>query len=277
MSKVIRTGRVFGTGVVTLGRHEDDLFFDPGADRGKAPSLDVAALIAARVAALKGALDQDWERRLRQEHDTMRAAAERQRAEADERHRQEVERVHQERYDVGHVDGVAAKESEAREAVERLAVLHDAIRSEREQVLLEAETLVVDLAAAMARRVTRTMAQLDPRVVARTVRAALEHLAAGSNLVVKVHQDDLQIARRFCAAWVEKMDTDAVLKVQVSDHVSRGGCMIEGGQESVDARLEPQLDVLQRALREQVEQAYEAAPAAAAPAADAPAADGGAP
>lgn len=278
MSKVIRTGQVSGRAVVTLGRHEDDLFFDPAAARGRAPTIDLEDLIAARVTALRSALDREWERRARQEQEAMKAAAEGQLAEAEARRRQEVEGVHRQRYEEGHADGVAAKENEAREAVERLAVLHDSICAERAQILLEAESLVVDLAAAVARRVTRVQAETDTRVVARTVRAALERLSEHSPLVVKVHRDDLQIARKFAAAWVERMDADAVLKIQVSDHVGRGGCMIEGGEENVDARLEPQLDVLQRALRDQVEAAYErAAPVAAPGPAGGPAPDGASP
>ena len=166
--------------------------------------------------------------------------------------------VHQERYDEGHTDGATAKEDEAREAVERMAILHEALRHDRDQVLFEAETVVVDLALALARRVTRAQSDADPKIVARTVRAALQHLSERSNLVIKVHHEDLQIAKRFAKAWVERVDQDAVLKVRASDHVDRGGCMVEGGEENVDARLVSQLDVMQQALRDQVERAYAA-------------------
>ncbi|HCV25782.1 MAG TPA: hypothetical protein DGN59_20185, partial [Candidatus Latescibacteria bacterium] len=64
--------------------------------------------------------------------------------------------------------------------------------------------------------------------------------------------DDLGIARRFAAAWVDRVDKDAILRVQVSSHVDRGGCMIEGPEENVDARLSPQLETLYEALRQQV-------------------------
>jgi flagellar assembly protein FliH len=256
MSRVIRTG-VAGSGVVTLGRAEDDLYYDATADRGKAPTIDLDKLLQRRLSAMTQGVEQEWEAKVRQEHETTRAAGERQLTEAREAHEAELARVHQERYDEGHADGVESKESEARDAVERMAVLHRALRHDRDQVLLEAETLVVDLAVAVARRVLRVQAELDPRTVARTVRGALQHLSERSNLVIKVHQDDLQVARRFAAAWVERVEEDAVMKIQVSDHVERGGCMIEGGEENVDARLESQLDVLQQSLRQQVEETYE--------------------
>ena len=259
MSKVIRTGRVSGSGVVTLGRHEEGLYLDPTLSRGKAPTIDLASLMAARLQTLTAGLDKEWEGRLREEHTTTRTAGERQLAEAEQRHEQETARVHQERYDEGHGDGVSAKEDEAREAVDRMAVLHEALRHDRDQVLLEAETVVVDLALALARRITQTQSEADPKIVAHTIRAALQHLSERSNLVIKVHQDDLQIARRFSKAWVERVDQDAVLKIRVSDHVDRGGCMVEGGEENVDARLVSQLDAMQQALRAKVEESYSSA------------------
>lgn len=267
MSKIIRTGRVSGSGVVTLGRHEEGLYLDPAVPRDKAPEIDLEQIMAKRLQNLTDGLDKAWEGRMRQEHDTTRTAGERQLAEAVERHEAELASVHQGRYDEGYGDGVSAKEDEARDAVARVEVLHKAMRHDRDQVLFEAEILVVDLALAVARRITRVQAETDNMTVARTVRAALKHLSERSNLVIRVHPDDLQIARRFSSAWVERVDIDAVLRVQASDHVDRGGCMVEGGEENVDARLASQLDVLQKALRDQVEETHESD---AAEATDAP-------
>lgn len=182
----------------------------------------------------------------------MRAAAQRQLEEAGERHRAELEQVRQERYDEGHQAGVAAKEDEAREAVARLDTLHESLKAMRRHVLMEAEALVVDLAVAVARRVTGIQVEMDPKVLLKVIRTALEHISDRSSLVIKVHPDDLSIARRFARRWVEKIDAEAVLRVVVGDTVERGGCMIEGQTENADARIEKQLDVLHTALREAV-------------------------
>lgn len=276
MSKVIRTGRVSGSGVVTLGLHEEGLYLDPAISRGKAPAIDLEQIMSRRLQTLTQGLDKSWEQRLRQEHETTRAAGDKQLSEAVAQHQEELANVHQARYDEGYGDGVASKEDEAREAVQRLAVLHSAMREDRDQVLFEAETLVVDLAVALARRVTRVQAEVDTKTIARTVRAALQHLSERSDLVIRVHPEDLQIARRFSSAWVERIDADAVLRVRASDHVDRGGCMVEGGEENVDARLESQLDVLQRALRDQVEETHESGlPDEEPPVDQAPAPDSG--
>ena len=163
-----------------------------------------------------------------------------------------MSRIHQQRYEEGHQDGVKSKEDEAREAVARLDALHESLVQLRRQVMIESEALVVDLSASMAHKVTGVQAELEPTIVARVIRSALEHLSARSDLVIKVHEDDLQVARKFSAKWVEKVSTGAIFKVEISDHVERGGCMIEGVEESVDARLEEQFDVMRQALRVKV-------------------------
>jgi flagellar biosynthesis/type III secretory pathway protein FliH len=130
-----------------------------------------------------------------------------------------------------------------------MGVLHDNLIAERTQVLKEAEETVIDLASALAKRIVGFQAEASPKVLVQVVRAALRHLSDRSNLEIKVHPDDLQIARRFAAHWVETVDQDSVLKVRASDHVGRGGCMIEGREENVDARLEEQANVLHDGLR----------------------------
>ena len=251
MAKVIRTAQVGGS-VVTLGMDEGSLYMieEEEAEEGR---LDLAGLIGARIEQVREELTEEWEGKLRQEHATMRAAADRQLDEAEGRRRTEVEQVSRERYEEGFAAGVASKEDEAKEAVTRLDVLHESLKAERSQVLVEAETTVVDLAVAMARRIIGAEVEIDPKILIRVVRSAMQHLAPKSNLVIKVNEADLQIARKFAQHWVTKVDEDAVLKVSTSAHVERGGCMIEGTEENVDARVGEQLQALHDALRDVIE------------------------
>ena len=243
----MRSVRVDGP-VVTLGEAERRIHSAQGEEEAPG-ALNLGNMVEARVEAVRRQLNEQWEARLNQERERQAAGAARQLEEAETRWQAELERVKQERYDEGHQAGLAAREAEAREAVERFGVVHDSLARERGQVLREAEVTVVDLAVALARRVVGIQAEMDHKVLVRIVRSALEHLSDHSFLQIKVHPDDLQIARRFAAAWVEKVSQSSVLRVEASDHVSRGGCMIEGQEENVDARLVEQFQVLQDALR----------------------------
>ena len=103
MSKVIRAVRITGQ-VVTLGQAERDLYQDAGQEEGV---LDLASLLQARVEAVQRQLNEEWEARLRQEHETLQAAAAKQLEEAEARWQAELEQVHQQRFEEGHQTGVA--------------------------------------------------------------------------------------------------------------------------------------------------------------------------
>lgn len=246
MSKIIRTVRISGQ-VVTLGEAERDLYLKE--EQGpEAETIDLTGLVEARVTAMRRQLEEEWQGRLQEEKQELQGNADQRLQEAQERWDAEREQLHQQRYEEGYQAGLDAREAEAQEAVERLDILHRAFEGERAQLLREAEGLVVDLAVALARRVTGIQVEIDHKVLLRVIRSALEHLSEHSNLEIKVHPEDLQVARRFASRWVEKVAREAIIKVTPSDHVTRGGCMIEGLEENVDARLEGQLESLHQAL-----------------------------
>lgn len=252
MSKVIRTVRITGP-VVTLGQLERELYLNQLDEADSGSAVDLAGLLSNRVENLGQELEARWEARLQQEREQWRQEAQAQLEEAEAQWRQQLEQTHQQRYEEGFQAGVAVKEAEAREAVERMSQLHDAIEAQRAQVLREADQLVVDLAVALARRVTGVQAALDPKILIRSMRTALESLGAQSELLFKVHPEELNIAKRFAQRWTEKVGRDTAIRVRPGEEVDRGGCMLEGAETNLDARLETQLETLRQTLREALE------------------------
>ena len=246
MSKIIRTVRVTGP-VVTLGQAERELYLS--TEPSGPSAIDLPGLVQARVQALRQQLETESAARLAQERAQLQADAEQRLRQAAARAEADRQQVHQQRYEEGYQAGIEAKEAEAREAVERFAALHRSLEEDRAQVLRGAETLVVDLAVATARRITGVQVEAESRVLVRGIRAALEALAQESRLEIKVHPEDVQLARRFAARWVDKVAQATALRVVASDAVGRGGCMVEGDEGNVDARLETQLEALHQALR----------------------------
>ena len=246
MSKIIRTVRLGGD-VVTLGAAERELLEQ--TEEQTLDSVGLATLIDDQVAQVRKELEAEWEGKMRREMEYLQSEADKRMAEAETRFAEERAQLHEERFQEGYQTGLDEREAEATEAVRRMEVLHGNLVAERTQILIEAEETVIDLAAALARRIVGFQAEASPKVLVQVVRSALSHLSDSSNLEIRVHPDDLQIARRFAAHWMQKVDQDAVLKVRPSDHVARGGCMIEGREENVDARLEEQAQVLHDGLR----------------------------
>ena len=246
MSKIIRTVRLGGP-VVTLGAAERELYEE--GEEQSLESIGLESLLEEQVQGVRSALEAEWEDRLRQEMQYLQSEADKRLEEAETRSAEERAAVHQERYEEGYQAGLDEREKEATESVSRIEKLHQNLVAERAQVLKEAEEMVIDLAAALVRRIVGFQVEMNPKALVQIVRNALGHLSDYSNLEIKVHPDDLKIVRRFAARWVDKVDQDAVLKVRASEIVARGGCMIEGLEENVDARLEEQIKVLHDGLR----------------------------
>jgi flagellar assembly protein FliH len=236
-----------GGEVVTLGAAERDLHEE--LEEQSLESIGLEKIIKEQLAVLHKGIDGEWENKLRQEMEYLQSQADKRLQEVETRGDEERNQIHQQRYDEGYQVGLDEREAESVDAVSRMGVLHDNLIAERTQVLKEAEETVIDLASALAKRIVGFQAEASPKVLVQVVRAALRHLSDRSNLEIMVHPDDLQIARRFAAHWVETVEQDSVLKVRASDHVGRGGCMIEGREENVDARLEEQANVLHDGLR----------------------------
>jgi flagellar assembly protein FliH len=252
MSKVIRTVRIAGP-VVTLGQLERELYLNELDEAEGSAEVDLAGLLSSRVDHLGQELEARWQARLEEERRELQQQAQDRLAETEARWRQQLEETSQQRYQEGFQAGVADREAEAREAVERMAQVHGAIEAQRAQILREAEALVVDLALALARRVTGAQAAADPKILLRAARGALEELAAQSELVLKVHPEELNIARKFAQRWVERAGGEAALRVRPGEEVDRGGCMLEGEEANLDARLETQLEALRLALLDALE------------------------
>ena len=146
----------------------------------------------------------------------------------------------------------SSNEAEVKEAISRIEVLHQSLEANRAQIMVEAEVDVVDLVVSITRKILGLQAVSNPKALLQVVRNALSHMSEKSNLEIRVHPDDLAVVQRYANHWVAKVDEEAVLKVRESIPIDRGGCLIEGGEENIDARLEEQLEAMHQVLRSAV-------------------------
>jgi flagellar biosynthesis/type III secretory pathway protein FliH len=251
VAKLIRTAEVKGP-AVTIGQLERDAYVGSlgGSSDGGVDSLDIEILLIEEGRKTKEIADDIWQEKLDREIKAVRTGLEDRHSEIEEKWRQEKEEIYAQRYDEGLNEGLAQRESEAKSAIDRFGDLRESLLVERRELLINSEATVIDLTMAIVRRIIGIESVENKKVLVNTVRAALSELSQYGNIEIRVHPEDLSIATRFSQHWVEKVDKDSVLNVRSSDHVDRGGCIIEGPVENIDARLEKQLDILHEALRE---------------------------
>jgi len=133
----------------------------------------------------------------------------------------------------------AADQERKRQAVETL----DAFRQERDRFLHAVEREVVELALAVAARILRREAQMDPLLLTGAVRVALGQLAATTQARLRVPAADLEL-------WAESIALlpNLALKptVVAGDGMRLGDCVIETELGSVDLGIRAQLGEIER-------------------------------
>lgn len=117
----------------------------------------------------------------------------------------------------------------------------------RDAALSGAERDVLRLAVKLAEKIIGREVERDDAALADIVSAALRHARQQESLTVRVNPADLPRVQ----AHRERLDPSGrarFIDLVADPRVGHGGCVIEGESGTVDARLDTQLRVLERAL-----------------------------
>jgi flagellar assembly protein FliH len=126
---------------------------------------------------------------------------------------------------------------------EEFARLVESFNEARQQYVHEIEPEVVRLALAVAARILRREAQMDPLLLSGAVRVALGQLAASTRVRLKVPGSDLDLWRE-AIALVPNPGTRP--EVAQGEEMRLGDCIIETELGSVDLGVRAQLGEIER-------------------------------
>jgi flagellar assembly protein FliH len=133
----------------------------------------------------------------------------------------------------------AANEQRTRQAAE----LVEAFTAERDRFLHNVEHEVVELALAVAARILRREAQMDPLLLTGAVRVALGQLSGSTQVKLRVPPADLDL-------WIEAVALvpNLALKptVLAGEGMRLGDCVVETEMGSVDLGIRSQLGEIER-------------------------------
>lgn len=159
----------------------------------------------------------------------------------------------------GSEEGRAAALSEHRERLARLAsswqVALDEFAAQRQMLLNHAHADILKLAAMIAERVVKRAIELDAGVVTDQVRAVLASVTRPTELLLRVHPEDLETARAAMPELLSAFELVRGAEVVGDPSLSRGSCVasaragpggIGGGE--IDASIGTQLDRIVEAL-----------------------------
>lgn len=151
----------------------------------------------------------------------------------------------------GHAEGVARGIEESRahhdEQLTQLAALWtdqlDAFERQRDSMLALARTQVIELAAAIARRVVRRMVRIDPGIVLNQLEAALSSVTESTRLVIAVHPDEAETVRGELPGLIERFARCEHAQIVTDPTLEPGSCVartVSGGV--IDASLPTQIN-----------------------------------
>ncbi len=130
-----------------------------------------------------------------------------------------------------------------RERAQHAAALIEGFTQERDRYLLKVEREVVKLALAVAARILRREAQMDPLLLTGAVRVALGQLSGATQVRLKVPAAELDL-------WTEAMALVPNLTVKpvviAGEGMRLGDCQIETEMGSVDLGIRSQLGEIER-------------------------------
>jgi flagellar assembly protein FliH len=139
-------------------------------------------------------------------------------------------------------------EQQSRETLEALKNLFQQFEQSKDQLLWQAEQHTVELAQAIAEKVTRQIGILHPAATTENVRAALELAAHRTSIVVRInpavraHLEQMQAGGDVLPAdWKN-------IHFEKDESITPGGCVVETEQGSVDAQIETQLQRIAESL-----------------------------
>jgi flagellar assembly protein FliH len=143
------------------------------------------------------------------------------------------------------------KELEGRLAEEHSAILRvcDEFRRERVRYFAGVEAEVVKLALAIASRVLRREANLDPLLLKGVVRVALEKVAEDSATVLRVHPS---VVERWREAFAESAGSS--LQIVEDEKLNSGECVLDTNVGRVELGVSAQLEEIERGFFDLMEQ-----------------------
>lgn len=128
-------------------------------------------------------------------------------------------------------------------------VLHEA-EVLRDRVLEEADITTLRLAFEIAKKIIHREATLNSDVLIYNVREALRHLRETGSLTLLVHPDDVKLLKCDDSICQELEKRVRRLEIKASSDIERGGCLLESDAGLIDARLQSQLDEIERIVLE---------------------------
>lgn len=166
------------------------------------------------------------------------------------------EKAYKEAYELGVIEGTqkAFEESKDQFAM-RLQILDDmlaAFDKIKTQLLTDNEAQLLRLINIIARRIALKEVETDRETIVRLISSIIEDLQNSDTVVIKLSNDDLQFIESLREKMGKKLDFLQKVKLEGTEDIQNGGCVMETEFGVIDATLEQRVDRVWSAMEAKI-------------------------
>jgi flagellar assembly protein FliH len=152
-------------------------------------------------------------------------------------------------YEVGREEAARTQAVEMESMRATIQDFVDLIDAERRQLWLDAEPQIIAFVLEIAGKVVKDEARVNRDVALSVVRNALRRVVDTGNIRIRVHMEDLDTIRSSRDELATLLESIRDVEIVADRRVDPGGCVVETGSGTIDAKLDTQLDEVAAALQ----------------------------
>lgn len=172
--------------------------------------------------------------------------------EALERLKDIQEKAYKEAYELGLDEGrtraLQSTSAEVAERVERLDAVLQSVENLKSELAQSHEAHLVKLVFHIAHRIAMAESRTRPETVSDILERVVEDAKSDERIVVRVSPDDKRFVEEARARKGAATDSEARVRIEESDRITPGGCIIETNYGSIDATIEQRAKKVWEAL-----------------------------
>jgi flagellar biosynthesis/type III secretory pathway protein FliH len=160
-----------------------------------------------------------------------------------------TKQVYEAGYEAGYAGCRKALSDETAAAVAEFRSMVDDIVSQRGRLIKESEAAVLQVACDIARRIVGKSAEIRDEVILEVVKNTLKYMKDNEKVTIRVNPRDYEVLARCETEWLEGAPAGGV-KISEDARIKPGGCLVEGDSGCVEAQIDRQIDLIEKALME---------------------------
>lgn len=150
----------------------------------------------------------------------------------------------------GWEEGFSRGEEEVNRLITRLNRILSSTIQKRNEVLEEAESEIVDIIIAIARKVVKTITESHKQIVVEQISEAIKKLKGRAEITIRINVEDLMMTTKHKKDFLQMVEGIENVRILEDNSVDKGGCIITTDFGSIDARISSQLSELEQKVRE---------------------------